>query len=100
MVTPRLLNLIAETFNILSVTVWLMDERQQRLVMAASTSTLALQDANKSPDMPESQQVLQGLAERREPFNLEKLMEPWAEALRRAKRGPTSRMEGSGFACP
>jgi putative PEP-CTERM system histidine kinase len=82
--------LIAEIFNTLSVTFWLVDERRQRLLIGASTSTLALEAAKTDPDFPDSQPIIQHLPAHRAPFNLERISEPWGVTLRRmnAKQFP------------
>ena len=73
--------LISETFNALSVTIWLFDQQQQRLVLATSTSQLARGAQDESPDFP----AAPSLAELRgasQPFDLEKAKKGWALALR------------------
>ena len=67
--------LISETFNVLSVTIWRVDERKERLVFGASTSLIASDNLELSlrsvmpPGAPKNSQ----------PFNLEELKEEWAE---------------------
>ena len=70
--------LISETFNVLSVTIWRVDERKARLVFGASTSLIASDNLELSlrsvmpPGAPKNSQ----------PFNLEELKEEWAENLK------------------
>jgi len=77
--------LISETFNVLSVTVWLFDQEQQRLVFGASTSQLS---ENRILESAASN----GLRVHAQPFDLEESSEPWAEALRQAN--PTQFPQG------
>lgn len=67
--------LVSETFEVLSVTVWLLDEEKDELVVAASTGRDAVPGlgAAASP---------QGLRDRSLPFDLEPLVGVWAEAFR------------------
>ena len=76
--------LISETFNVLSVTIWRVDEQDERLVFGAST---ALNARDALADKRElSLQFTAPLAIRKmaRPFDLEQLNEDWAENLKRA----------------
>ena len=76
--------LISETFNVLSVTIWRVDEQDERLVFGAST---ALNARDALADKRElSPQFTAPLAIRKmaRPFDLEQLNEDWAENLKRA----------------
>ena len=69
--------LISNTFNVLSVTIWLYDESKNCLVFAASTS-------KSEHDLPEAT-FSSGLAALRRvfvPFNLETAKQEWAEPLK------------------
>ena len=70
--------LISETFNVLSVTIWRVDEQKERLVFGASTALRAddkLELSLPSALPPKTRKISQ-------PFNLEKLKEEWAENLK------------------
>jgi len=74
--------LISETFNVLSVTIWRVDERKERLVCGASTAQIARDDAGdnrwlslKSAIPPKDRKISL-------PFNLEQVKEEWAENLK------------------
>ena len=75
--------LISETFNVLSVTIWRVDERKEKLVFGASTAliTRCVGDERelslRSTMTPEARKISQ-------PFNLEQVKEEWAENLKRA----------------
>jgi putative PEP-CTERM system histidine kinase len=69
--------LISDTFEVLSVTIWLIDEQKEQLTLGASTAT--------QPDdghAAASAAVAGGLRGRSSPFDLEAIDEPWAEELR------------------
>jgi putative PEP-CTERM system histidine kinase len=71
---------ISSTLNTLSVSIWLLDDRRERLLLAASTSTARASDGEtNSADLPEAAGMLPEMAR---PFNLEKAPEAWAAALR------------------
>ena len=74
--------LISETFEVLSVTIWLLDEQKDQLTVGASTAThpdggLAGPAAAVAPAT-----VAAELRGRSSPFDLETIDEPWAEELR------------------
>ncbi|HET7625366.1 MAG TPA: XrtA/PEP-CTERM system histidine kinase PrsK [Verrucomicrobiae bacterium] len=79
--------LVSDTFNILSVTVWLTDPGEHRLVFAGSTSL----DAEKLPAPDTSNfdwnALTSGLLETTQPFDLEKAKTGWAEFIRRLNPG-------------
>lgn len=71
--------LLSTTFNALSVSVWVVEERRQQLRLATSTmdeTELAISSEQFTP-VPASSR----------PFDLEKAREPWAEALREITAG-------------
>src|SRR5262249_43657307 len=70
--------LISETFNVLSVTIWLVDEEEQRLIVGASTARTPKADGTDSEDTLSSA-VSAGLAGRSVPFDLEGVNAAWAE---------------------
>lgn len=74
--------LMSETFNILSVTIWLVEERKQRLLFGASTSHSQRETGDSNPSSTASSLILKGLHEQRDPFDLESKTQDWAEALR------------------
>jgi putative PEP-CTERM system histidine kinase len=74
--------LISETFEALSVTVWLVDEEKGGLRIGASTKGQA-GDHDRNHHEIQWAAVAAGLRDRRLPFDLEALNEPWAEELKR-----------------
>jgi len=76
--------LISESFDVLSVTVWLLDEQKQQLIVGASTAPQLGEAAagNSSASTPAPSAVTAGLCGRSAPFDLEGESDPWAEELR------------------
>jgi putative PEP-CTERM system histidine kinase len=70
--------LISETFEVLSVTIWLLDEQKEHLTAGASTAT----HSDGSPAAPGAAMAASELRGRSSPFDLESVNEPWAEELR------------------
>ncbi len=73
--------LISETFNVLSVTIWLFDEQQQ-LLFAASTLQSEGDASDAIPDLAGSNPNRTNLGKLSQPFDLEKAKGDWAETLR------------------
>jgi len=74
--------LISETFNVLSVTVWLLDEEKGRLIVGASTARQTSNGNGLSSADTASSAVTAGLQARVTPFDLEDLNEAWAQEFR------------------
>jgi putative PEP-CTERM system histidine kinase len=74
--------LISEIFNVLSVTIWLFDEQQQRLLFAASTLQSEGDAIDPIPDLADSNLNRTNLGKLSQPFDLEKAKGDWAETLR------------------
>ncbi len=75
--------LVSETFEVLSVAIWLVDEQKERLTLGASTAQRPDDAAAGSPAAAVSSAVAAGLRARPSPFDLEAVNEAWAEELRR-----------------
>ncbi|HEY4782313.1 MAG TPA: XrtA/PEP-CTERM system histidine kinase PrsK, partial [Chthoniobacterales bacterium] len=86
--------LISETFNVLSVTIWLFDEQQQRLLFAASTLQ---SESDAIPDLAGANLNRTNLGKFSQPFDLEKAKGEWAEALRQISS--TQFREGGNRIC-
>ncbi len=76
--------LTARTFEMLSVSIWVADEKKETLGCSASTtlSPAAIKDVQPTPD--EVKEIIRRFQAHHEPVNLEKDKAAWAEALRRA----------------
>ena len=70
--------LISETFNVLSVSIWLLDE-QDRLAFAASTSKSEREATDVLPKLEQNFASIRSLTK---PFDLEKAKGDYAEGLR------------------
>ncbi len=75
--------LVSETFEVLSVTIWLLGEPEEQLIAGASTAPQPGETTAGSPPAVASSDVVAGLRKRSSPFDLERVNEPWAEELRR-----------------
>ena len=73
--------LISETFNVLSVTIWLFDE-QDRLAFAASTSRSERETNGALPNLAGLEPDLTSVRGLSKPFDLEKAKGDYAESLR------------------
>ena len=75
--------LTSEMFDVLSVSVWLLDDEQERLIVRASTARQSpLSGGANAPDTA-SPAVVDGLQTMSAPFDLETASGAWAEELRR-----------------
>jgi putative PEP-CTERM system histidine kinase len=74
--------LVSETFEVLSVTIWLLDEHREQFMAGASTAPRPGEATTGNPPAPASSAVVTGLRVRSSPFDLDGVDEPWAEELR------------------
>lgn len=73
---------ISQTFNVLSVRIWLVDQKKERIAIGASTAPSADETSVAAADFPDFQEFLLFLKGRQRPFDLESCPGRWAEALR------------------
>ena len=73
---------ISETFNVLSVTVWILDEDQERFIVGASTARHTPASSDMSTAQTASTAVVEGLRTISSPFDLENMNGAWTEELR------------------
>lgn len=76
-------NLLAEIFQSLSVTVWLLNDRRDTLTPVASTFLTDAQVRELPPTAAETAAIIPELQSRAEPVDIEHLAAGWAAALRR-----------------
>jgi putative PEP-CTERM system histidine kinase len=89
--------LISENFDVLSLTVWLLDEERGLLIVGTSTARQTTEaDRNDSADTASSR-VTAGLRMRSSPFDLEDVKEAWGEELRQLN--PTTFPNGGNRLC-
>jgi putative PEP-CTERM system histidine kinase len=74
--------LISETFDVLSATIWLLDEQNERFIVGASTVRPPGEAVADNPPASASSAVAAGLRAKSSPFDLEEVNEPWAGELR------------------
>lgn len=75
--------LVSEIFQALSVTIWLVAENRDRLILAASTSLSAGRTGELELNSVETCEVLEAMGIRTDPVDLDASTEQWAIALRR-----------------
>ena len=73
---------ISQTFNSLSVTIWLIDEQSGRLTLGASTCGSDVNLIGGVSSFALQHPVIQRIRELKRPFDLEKIEEDWAAPLR------------------
>jgi putative PEP-CTERM system histidine kinase len=78
--------LISETFDALSVTVWLLDQGEHRLTFAASTNRAIADSSGMDQRIELTEEMRSDLRSLRQPVDLEKAKGDWAEALRSENR--------------
>lgn len=74
--------LISETFDVLSVTIWVLDDEQERLILRASTARQLSLSGRASAPHTASHAVVDGLQTISAPFELETASDHWTEELR------------------
>ena len=74
---------VADIFQALSVSVWLVDEQQGQLVFAASTFLTEGKAESLRPNQDEFAELLTALRALHEPVDIDAAKENWAEHLRR-----------------
>jgi putative PEP-CTERM system histidine kinase len=78
-----LVKLISEVFHVLSVTVWLVDERKEKLACAASSSLSESKVGHLSLDADDTAQLMAALSNRPDPVDIDSSTDIWAVVLRR-----------------
>lgn len=72
-----------DTFQALSVSIWLVDEPQSQLVFGASTFLTEARAEPLRPSKEELAAILNALRTQHEPVDIDTVKESWAEVLRR-----------------
>jgi putative PEP-CTERM system histidine kinase len=85
--------LVSETFNTLSVTIWLLDKREERLIIGASTAIGEGMPIDPHSQITASEPLLSGLRKLSLPFDLETVPGDWCARLREAS---PSQFRGGG----
>ncbi len=79
-----LVTLTAELFQVLSVSVWLLDEKKESLVLKASSSHLAESGASLEDRRLEAGAIIAKFQSAPAAVDLETITEPWADPVRAA----------------
>ena len=79
----QIVKLVSETFQALSVTVWLVDDQKENLAFAASTSLFETKASHLQLDRADAAQVMAALSQHPAPLDLDSSKELWAAPLRR-----------------
>ena len=74
--------LVCESFEVLSVNIWLQDEQKEQFIVAASTAPQTDETSPGHPTAAASSAVAASLRARSSPFDLEVIDELWAKELR------------------
>jgi len=91
------IKLTAKIFELLSVSIWLVDEKQENLKCVASTLLSSDQETELQPTPQETQAVLRYFHEHYEPLAIEKSADAWAQTLRKCH--PTQFRTGGDRVC-
>jgi putative PEP-CTERM system histidine kinase len=89
--------LISQIFEVLAVTIWLVDEKREGLAFAASTSLSAAAGAELKPQRDEALAIVRALQNDADPIDIDASDKPWAISLRRMN--PTRFRTGGNRVC-
>src|SRR5665213_473113 len=73
---------VTDIFQALSVTIWLVDDKKEQLVFAASTFLSEARAADLVPEKAEAAGIIKSLQGNHEPLDIDAAKETWAVALR------------------
>ena len=73
---------VTDIFQALSVTIWLVDEKKERLVFAASTFLSEARAENLAPQKDQLAEIIHHLQQHHEPADIETTQDKWADHLR------------------
>jgi putative PEP-CTERM system histidine kinase len=93
----EIVKIVSEIFQALSVTVWLIEEGQAKLGLAASTSLTSARANELELDTAETSQTIAVLSDKPDPIDLDASSEKWAATLRRLQ--PDDFQKGGNRIC-
>jgi putative PEP-CTERM system histidine kinase len=73
---------VTDIFQALSVTIWLVDDKKENLLFAASTFLPEVKAAGLTPTKDDLAEIITHLQKHHEPVDIDATKETWAEALR------------------
>ena len=79
-----IVKLVSDIFQALSVTIWLVDERKERLAFSASTSLSQTKAGHLLIDPADAAEVIAALTAHPDPIDIDSSRETWAVPLRRS----------------
>ena len=74
--------LVTDVFQVLSVTIWLVDDKRENLVFAASTFLSAAKADDVKPQSADAMEVIRALQNHLDPVDLDASKESWTAVLR------------------
>ena len=80
---PAAVKLVSEIFEVLSVTIWFVDEKDGRFAFGASSSISLAKSSVIQPTNTEVAEVIRALRTHRDPIDIDATKESWAKALRK-----------------
>jgi putative PEP-CTERM system histidine kinase len=80
----QVVKLVSDVFQALSVSIWLVDERKEKLVFAASTFLSLAKAGDLTLEPSDAAEVIAALTAHPDPVDLDSSHERWAAALRRS----------------
>ena len=89
--------LVANIFQVLSVSIWLVDDKKEKLTFTASTSFSDIKGNSLTPQSSDAAEVIHALRNHPEPIDIDSSTEKWAAALRRCH--PDEFRKGGGRVC-
>lgn len=92
------ITLISQIFQVLSVTIWVVDDKKEELLFAASTSLSRATASDLQPQKAEALAIMRALHRHPDPVEVETSKEEWAVALRRCTP-PQFPKTGGGRVC-
>ena len=95
-----MVRLVAENFEVLSVTVWLLDDEKNHLVFAASTALSESRASDLAAPSADVGELIQSLRARPYPVDIDSSREGWVEALKQCHPGYFSRKGGHRICVP
>ena len=75
--------LVTDIFEVLSVSIWLVDEKKEKLIFAASTFLSETKGNALNPEDAEAREVITALRNHPDPVDIDAAKESWAIALRK-----------------
>ncbi|MSU62729.1 MAG: PEP-CTERM system histidine kinase PrsK [Pedosphaera sp.] len=89
--------LIADIFQVLSASIWLVDDKKEKLAFAASTSLSEMKAAHLEPHGTDAVEIIRHLRQHPDPVDVESSRETWVAALRRCH--PDEFTQGGSRVC-